>query len=284
MASVLAFVPAQAGATYLWSVNGGTIPGVDQNAAVYFNAGAASTPTRAVRGHPERRADRLHPGHPGGARPAGDLLLLRVGPGRRRPRQHRAGRAQPEQRELPVPGQARQRAEGHPGVLHLVPGEDPATRRARAAPSRWTSRPTTTPPPTCPPGASLATVSYGNIIAQNNNYPELPFPYPAILTAAASTTWCSPTWTPPPPPTTFPWTASTPTPRPRPCSPAIDRQPASPRCCVPGSGAWKLRQGFTPTLELDYADGGSQGNGYMEVWSTNPRPSPATPRSGRPSR
>ena len=29
--------------------------------------------------------------------------------------------------------------------------------------------------------------------------------------------------------------------------------------------------GFTPTLELDYADGGSQGNGYMEVWSANPK-------------
>jgi hypothetical protein len=38
-----------------------------------------------------------------------------------------------------------------------------------------------------------------------------------------------------------------------------------------GTGAWKLRQGFTPTLELDFADGGTQGNGYMEVWSTNPK-------------
>jgi hypothetical protein len=37
-----------------------------------------------------------------------------------------------------------------------------------------------------------------------------------------------------------------------------------------GTGAWKLRQGYTPTLELDYA-GTSQGNGYMEVWSTNPK-------------
>jgi hypothetical protein len=38
-----------------------------------------------------------------------------------------------------------------------------------------------------------------------------------------------------------------------------------------GSGAWKVRPGHTPTLELDYATG-SQGNGYMEVWSTNPKP------------
>jgi len=39
-----------------------------------------------------------------------------------------------------------------------------------------------------------------------------------------------------------------------------------------GTGSsWKLRQGYTPTLELDYA-GASQGNGYMEVWSTNPKP------------
>ena len=45
MANILAFVPAQPGATYLWSVTGGTIPGVTRNAAVYFNAGAAGTAT-----------------------------------------------------------------------------------------------------------------------------------------------------------------------------------------------------------------------------------------------
>ncbi len=33
-----------------------------------------------------------------------------------------------------------------------------------------------------PTGPALATVTYGNIIAQNNNYPELTFPTPAVLT------------------------------------------------------------------------------------------------------
>jgi hypothetical protein len=38
----------------------------------------------------------------------------------------------------------------------------------------------------------------------------------------------------------------------------------------PGTGAWRPRQGYTPTLELDFGSG-SQGNGYMEVWSANPK-------------
>jgi hypothetical protein len=38
-----------------------------------------------------------------------------------------------------------------------------------------------------------------------------------------------------------------------------------------GSGAWKLREGFTPILEVDYLDGDNQGNSYLEVWSTNPK-------------
>jgi hypothetical protein len=38
----------------------------------------------------------------------------------------------------------------------------------------------------------------------------------------------------------------------------------------PAGGAWRLRQNYTPVLELDFA-GGNQGTGYMEVWSTNPK-------------
>jgi hypothetical protein len=38
-----------------------------------------------------------------------------------------------------------------------------------------------------------------------------------------------------------------------------------------GAGAWKLRQNFTPILQLEYGDGGTQGTGCMEVWSTNPK-------------
>ena len=37
-----------------------------------------------------------------------------------------------------------------------------------------------------------------------------------------------------------------------------------------GTGAWKLRPGFTPIVSIDFASG-SQGNGYMEVWSANPK-------------
>jgi hypothetical protein len=45
MANITASVPAQPGASYLWSVAGGTIPGVAQDAAVVFTAGAAGTAT-----------------------------------------------------------------------------------------------------------------------------------------------------------------------------------------------------------------------------------------------
>jgi hypothetical protein len=45
MNNILVSVTAQAGATYQWSVTGGSIPGVSRNAAVYFNADAAGTAT-----------------------------------------------------------------------------------------------------------------------------------------------------------------------------------------------------------------------------------------------
>jgi hypothetical protein len=43
------------------------------------------------------------------------------------------------------------------------------------------------------------------------------------------------------------------------------------------AGAWSLRrtgplESYTPILELDYADGASQGQGYMEFWIGNPKP------------
>lgn len=34
-----------------------------------------------------------------------------------------------------------------------------------------------------------------------------------------------------------------------------------------GTSVWKIREGYTPVLELDYADGFSHGVGYMEVWN-----------------
>jgi hypothetical protein len=37
------------------------------------------------------------------------------------------------------------------------------------------------------------------------------------------------------------------------------------------SGAWTLRQGYTPILELDYQDGWSEWNGYMEGWVSAPQ-------------
>jgi len=45
---------------------------------------------------------------------------------------------------------------------------------------------------------------------------------------------------------------------------------------VGSAGAWaprraKATESFTPILELDYADGASQGQGYMEFWIGNPK-------------
>lgn len=40
---------------------------------------------------------------------------------------------------------------------------------------------------------------------------------------------------------------------------------------VPASGTGPF-SGYTPILELDYADGFSQGQGYMEFWRGNPKP------------
>ena len=79
-------------------------------------------------------------------------------------------------------------------------------------------------------------------------------------------------------------------------TPTSPRQPTVPdsdwaTCLKTGSGPWAERPGFSPILDLAYADGSHQGLGYMEVWVRSPRtvggtamarelfPAPVTARS-----
>ena len=60
MAGVLAFVPAQAGAAYQWSITGGTLAGIARNAAVTFNAGLSGV--RTVHGAMSAESAIVRPG------------------------------------------------------------------------------------------------------------------------------------------------------------------------------------------------------------------------------
>ena len=71
-----------------------------------------------------------------------------------------------------------------------------------------------------PSGVSLASVSYGNIIAQDNNYPELPSRTRSPSKAARLYHLVFTNVDPAPAANYISMDASTPTPRPRPCSPA----------------------------------------------------------------
>lgn len=269
MANVLASVPAQAGATYLWSVTGGTIPGITKNAAVYFNAGAAGTATVqcvvTLNGVQSvyTQAIPIRPVLPAvtgfyGSGYSADALANTVLGG-------------PTLTSVSYRFQAR-----HASALDairvffiwsLVKSGYQAGQGGTVQVDLMADDGTAAHLPT---GPSLASTSYSHILAQNVNYPRLAFPAPAALTGGAFYHLVFTNVDPAPSANYISLDSLYTDAQTAPMQPGLtDASWAVLQRA--GAGPWKLRQNFTPILELDYADGGSQGTGYMEVWSTNPK-------------
>ncbi len=269
MPQVLAAVPAQAGATYLWSVANGSIPGLRTNAAVYYDApattgtvtltctvtvaGVATTSTRAI---PVTAPMPLTPFYYGSGYSADSLANTVVGG--------------PTGNVVSYRFQARYTTPLNGFRVFFIwsttrtgynAGLGGTIRMDLMADDHTAAH--------LPQGPALASTSYGNIIPQNNYYPMLHFPTPVVLTGGAIYH------------IVFTNVDSDPVSNYISLDTLYTNAQTAPMQPVSSdtnfavlfrtsTGAWKLRQGYTPTLELDY-DTGSQGNGYMEVWSTNPK-------------
>jgi hypothetical protein len=270
MASVLAFVPTQPGATYQWSAQGATLSGVTQNAAVYFNAGAvgaatlqcvvtlSGVPTVYSQAIPVVAALPVTSFYYGSGLSA-DALANTVlgGPSlisasyRFQAKHASALKAIRVFFIWSLVKSGYQSGQGGTIQVDLKADDGSAAH--------------------LPTGPSLATVSYGNILSQNSNYPQLQFPYPAILTGGGLYHLVFTNVDPTPTTNYISLDSLYTDAQTAPMQPSLSDTTFA-ALVRSGTGAWKPRQGFTPILELDYADGGSQGNGYMEVWSTNPKP------------
>ena len=267
MANVLVSVPAQAGATYLWSANGGTIPGVNQNAAAYVNAGAASTLTVqcvvALSGVQTVYTQDIP------VAPVLPVTSFYYGSGLSADALANTVLGGPYLNSVSYRFQAKH-ASALKGIRvffiwSLVKSGYQAGQGGTIQVDLKADDNTAAHLPT---GPSLASVSYGNVVAQNNNYPELQFPYPATLTGGGLYHLVFTNVDPTPTTNYISLDSLYTNAQTAPMQPSIsDTNYAA--LVRSGTGAWRLRQGFTPILELDYADGGSQGAGYMEVWSTN---------------
>ena len=269
MANVLVYVPEQTGATYHWSVKGGSIPGTIVNAAMYFNAGAVGTvtvqcvislygtqltctqdipvvpvlPVDANGYGSQLRADDLANTVLGG--PSAQSVSYRF----------QALHSSPL-RSIQVFFIWSQLKSGY------AAGQGGTIRVDLLADDGTGSH--------LPTGPVLATLTCSSVLSANDYYPKLPFPYPASLTGgriyhlvftnidpapAANYVSLDSLWT----------DAQT-----SPMQPSLNDYGFA-TLMRAGTGPWKLRQGFTPILELDYADGSSQGKGYVEVWRSNPK-------------
>lgn len=268
MTHVLASVPAQAGATYQWSVAGGRIPGVRTNAAVYYDAPASGTivlTCTLTRGGTSAVATRTVPVLPlmpltpafygsgfsadslantvvGG--PTGNVVSYRF--------QARYGTLLRAFRVFFIWSATHSGyGAGVGGVMRADLMADDGT------------------PAHLPKGPVLASATYGPVITHQDFYPEITFPQPVALRGGglyhlvftdvdadpvANYVSLDTLYT----------DAQT-----APMQPVI-ADAAFAVLFRTATGPWTLRQGYTPTLELDF-DTGSQGNGYMEVWSTNPK-------------
>jgi len=269
MTNVLASVPAQTGAAYQWSITGGTIPGIARNAAVTFNAGSGSavaltcvvtrygvqsTSTQTIPVQPRLPAVSAYYGSGLGADalantvvggPSLDAVSYRF--------QARHASALKGIRVFFIWSLLKtgyQAGEG--GTIQVDLEADDGTAAHN------------------PGGVPLASLSYSNIISQNNNYPELRFPAPVALKGGAFYHLVFTNVDPAPALNYISLDALYTDAATVPMQPSLT-DASSAVLVRAGGGPWKLRQNFTPILELDYADGGSQGNGYMEVWSTNPK-------------
>jgi len=268
MPGILAYVPTCAGATYAWSATGATLTGVKTNAAVTFTAGAAGTAaltcTRTVAGVATTYVQDVPVVAPQPATPffygsgfgADSLANTQVGG--------------PNLNVVDYRFQAKHAAALESIRIFFIwseikfgyqAGEGGTVRVDLMADDNSAAH--------LPTGAALATVSYGNIISTGNFYPSLAFPSPAVLKGGGLYHLVF-TNVDPTPVTNYVSLDAIYT----------DAQTAPMQGCIPdndwavlvksGAGAWKLREGFTPTLDLAFADGGHQGNGYIEVWSTAP--------------
>ncbi|WP_316414116.1 hypothetical protein [Mesoterricola silvestris] len=268
MTQILAYVPAQAGATYRWSVANGTLSGVTVNAAAYFNApasgtvtltcavtlaGVVSTYTQSV---PVVPVLPLTPFYYGSGFSADSLANTVVGG--------------PSANVVSYRFQARYTSPlegfriffiwsstkvgynaGLGGTIRVDLLADDGTAAHQ------------------PSGPALASTSYGNIIPQNNFYPKLTFPSPVALKGGGLYHLVFTNIDSDPVGNYISLDTLYTNAQTAPMQPVI----ADANFAVlfrPAGGAWRVRQGYTPTLELDYATG-SQGNGYMEVWSSNPK-------------
>jgi hypothetical protein len=269
MANVLVDVPAQAGATFRWSANGGTIPGVTQNAAAYVNAGAAGTLTvqcvvtlsgvqsvysQTIPVLPVLPVSSFYYGSGLSADALANTVLggpsLNSASYRFQAKHASALKAIRVFFIWSLVKSGYQAGQGGTIQVDLKADDNSAAH--------------------LPTGPSLASVTYGNIVAQNDNYPELEFAYPATLTGGALYHLVFTNVDPSPVTNYISLDSLYTDAQTAPMQPSISDNDCA-ALVRSGTGAWKVRTGFTPILELDYADGGSQGNGYMEVWSTNPK-------------
>jgi hypothetical protein len=269
MTAITAFVPTQAGATYAWSVTGGTIPGVTRNAAVVFTAGPvgtatlqctvtlAGTATTYTQDVPVAAGQAATPFYYGSGFSADSLANTQVGGANRNTVSYRF--------------QAK-----HASALNAIrvffiwSAAKPGYQAGLGGTVQVDLMADDGTAAHLPKGPSLSSVAYTDILTQNNFYPRLAFPSPAILKGGALYHLVF-TNTDPDPVNNYVSLDSIYT----------NAQTAPMQGCIAdnnwavlmqaGTGAWKTRMGFSPTLDLEFADGGHQGNGYMEIWSTNPK-------------
>ena len=268
MTMIEAYVPTKAGATYAWSVTNGTLTGVTTNAMVYANAKATGpltltcTVTAVGVATPYTQSVPVLPVMP--------LTTFFYG----------SGFSADSLANTVVGGVSNNSVSYRFQAKYLTPLEGfrvffiwSTTVAGYNAGLGGTIRvdlmADDNSPAHLPTGTALASTTYGNIIPQENFYPKLTFPSPVALQggnlyhlvftnidAFPAVNYISLD--------TLYTAAQT-----APMQPVMaDADFAV--LLKSGTGAWKLRQGYTPTLELDYATG-SQGNGYMEIWSTNPK-------------
>jgi hypothetical protein len=269
MANVQATVPAQAGATYQWSLTGGSIPGVRQNAAAFFTAGAVGTATvqcqvqlygvqttytQTVAVAPALPVTAFYYGSGVGADALANTVLggpcANVASYRFQARYSSPLQAVRVFFIWSTLKSGYQAGQGGTIQVQLKADDGSAAH--------------------LPTGPALATLEYGNILAQTQNYPELAFAVPATLVGGHFYHLVFTNVDPNPVANYISLDDLYTDQATAPMQPG-STDAASAVLVKSGTGAWKLRQNFTPILELDFADGGRQGNGYMEVWSSNPR-------------
>jgi hypothetical protein len=269
MANILVSVRAQPAASYLWSVNGGTIPGVKQNAAAMVTAGAAGTATVQCR----VTLDGVATAYTQAIPVAAPLPVTPTcyGPGLGADSLANTVLGGPSLISASYRFQTK-----YAGVLKgirvffiwsLVKSGYQAGGGGTIQVQLMADDGSAAHLPT---GPALASVSYGNILTQNDNYPELNFPYPVALKGGTLYHLVFTNVDPSPTANYVSLDSIYSDAQTAPMQPSVtDNQFAL--LVRSATGAWKLREGFTPALELDYADGDSQGAGYMEVWSSNPK-------------